>query len=309
MIASGAQYKTARFMLPPEVRVVEMSINDSWCRDSAPSFVKNDKTGEVRGVDWQYNAYGGLQDGHYFPWDKTGQIAGKICESEWMHSYQAPLTVEGGAIHTDGEGTLMSTEAVLCNANRNPDLSKEEITQILCDYCGVTKVIWLPVGLPTDVTGGHIDDLACWVAPGEVLLQWTDDPENENYAVIQDTYERLSRETDAKGRALKIHKMIQPANPILLTEEEVQNYDLAEYEVDIEEGYEQVGSYINFLLGNGLVIVPAYGDPNDAAAVETLARLFPDREVVQLQNAREIAIGEGIIHCISHEQPAAGVAK
>ncbi|SFK97229.1 agmatine deiminase [Shimia haliotis] len=306
VIASGDQYKTARYMLPDNVRVVEMSVNDSWCRDSAPSFVKNDKTGEIRGVRWQYNAYGGLEDGHYFPWDKTAQVSGKICETEWLDSYIAPLTVEGGAIHTDGEGTLMTTEAVLCNSNRNPGLTKEEITEQLCDYCGVQKVIWLPAGLPTDVTGGHIDDLACWVAPSEVLLQWTEDPDDESYEVIQDAYKRLCRETDAKGRTLKVHKMLQPKNPIVVTKEEVENYDLAEYEIEIEEGFQQTGSYINFLLGNGVVIVPSYDDPNDDDAVKTLTGLFPDREVLKLTNAREIALGGGIIHCITHEQPAAG---
>lgn len=308
VIASSEQYKTARFMLPPEVRVVEMAINDSWCRDSAPSFVVNDETGEVRGVDWQYNAYGGLEDGHYFPWDKTAQVAGKIAEYEWMDAYQAPLTVEGGAIHTDGSGTLLTTEAVLCNDNRNPGKSRDEVTELLREYCGVKKVIWLPRGLPADVTGGHIDDLACWVAPGEILLQWTDDPEHENYEVVHEAWDILSGETDAKGRNLVVHKMIQPLNPIVLREEEVENYDLADYELDIEDGFEQCGSYINFVLGNGVVIVPSYEDPNDDAACDTLRELFPGREIVKLKDAREIAIGGGIIHCITHEQPAGRTA-
>lgn len=304
VIASCEQYKTARYMLPPQVRVIEMSINDSWARDSAPSFVINDKTGEVRGVDWGYNAYGGLEDGHYFPWDKTEQVAGKICESEWIDYYQAPIVVEGGAIHTDGEGTLMTTEAVLCNSNRNPQFTKQQVENHLKEYCGIEKVIWLPEGLPTDCTGGHIDDLACWVAPGKVILQWTDDESSENYDTVRRSYDILSTETDAKGRKLDIVKMMAPQNPIIITEEEAQNYDLAEYNLEIEDGFEQVGSYINFLIGNGVILVPSYNDPNDDLAAETLQSCFPDRQVIQLENAREIAIGGGIVHCITHEQPA-----
>ncbi|BDY05276.1 agmatine deiminase [Ferrimonas sp. YFM] len=304
VIASGDQYKTARYMLPEEVRVVEMSINDSWCRDSAPSFVINDETGEVRGVDWLYNAYGGLEDGHYFPWDKTAQVAEKICEVEWLDLYKAPITVEGGAIHTDGQGTLMTTEAVLCNRNRNPQFTKEQVEEHLKEYCGVDKVIWLPEGLATDCTGGHIDDLACWVEPGKVLLQWTDDEKSENYDIVRTAYDILSTETDAQGRKLQVVKMLAPKNPILITPEEAENYDLADYNLEIDGGFEQVGSYINFLIGNGLILIPSYDDPNDDLAVETLKGCFPGREVVKLPNAREIAIGGGIVHCITHEQPA-----
>lgn len=157
--ASEAQYDTAREMLPPQIRVVEMSSNDSWARDYMPTFVVNEE-GVRRGIDWYFNAWGGLVDGLYFPWDKDNKMARKFCDMMDADVYDArDFVLEGGSIHVDGEGTAMVTEACLLSAGRNPFLTKEQITEKLKAYLNVDKVIWLPRGIYQDETNEHVDNI------------------------------------------------------------------------------------------------------------------------------------------------------
>ena len=157
---SPAQYQNARERLPRAVRVVEMASNDAWIRDCGPTFLVNDNGG-VRAVDWTFNAWGGLVDGLYFPWDLDDQVAQKVCEIERVDSYRTDgFVLEGGSIHVDGEGTVLTTEMCLLSEGRNPDKSKEEIEQMICDYLGCEKVLWIKDGIDPDETNGHIDDVA-----------------------------------------------------------------------------------------------------------------------------------------------------
>ena len=173
--ASVRQYQNARAKLPENIRVVELESDDAWVRDCGPTVLVNDKGG-LRAVDWEFNAWGGLVDGLYFPWDKDDQIARKICEIADVDSYRTEgFVLEGGSIHVDGEGTVLTTEMCLLSEGRNPDKSKEEIEQMLCDYLGCVKVLWIKDGIAPDETNGHIDDVACFIAPGEVACIWTED--------------------------------------------------------------------------------------------------------------------------------------
>ena len=149
---------------------------DAWLRDSGPTFVTDDK-GNLRTVDWWFNAYGGFNGGLYFPWDSDLALAQKISEVAGCDRYQAPLVFEGGSITVDGQGTLLTTTDCILNPNRNPDLSQAEVESILGDYLSVDKIIWLrcDVGEETD---GHIDQLCCFARPGEIVLSWTDDEES-----------------------------------------------------------------------------------------------------------------------------------
>jgi agmatine deiminase len=300
--ASTGQYGNARRVLPPEVRVVEMNTDDAWFRDTGCAFVVNDK-GEVRGVDWIFNAWGGLEGGLYFPWDKDDQVAQKMLEIENLHRYRAPLVAEMGGIQCDGEGTLLTTEQFVLNSNRNPDLSKADVEKIFYDYMSTEKVIWLPRGCKFDETDGHIDDLACWVAPGELLMQWTDDRDDPQYEIYQEAYAILSNTTDAKDRELKIHKIQQPT-PISLTAEEAAGLDHREGTWDREEGLKICASYINYYVGNSVVVVPEFGDPMDQPAQETLRGLFPNHSIIGVENAREILLGGGNIACVTQPQYA-----
>ncbi len=302
MGVSTRQFQNARNQLPEYIRVVEISYNDSWMRDCGPIFVKNDKD-EVRVVNWQFNAWGGLYDGLYFPWDLDDQVPVKIAEMELLDRYDAPMILEGGAVNVDGEGTLLTTEECLLSPGRNPHLSKAEIEVHLSDYLNVQKIIWLARGMDPDETNGHVDGICCFARPGVVLLNWTDDPKNPHYEIVHDAFERLNNERDAKGRKLEIHKLLS-APPRMITKGESEGVDIVKGTKPRQEGDKLGSSYINFFIANGGIIVPAYGDEHDRLVVETLARVFPDREIVSVPDAREISLGGGNIHCITQQQPS-----
>jgi len=300
MMASARQYANARARLPDGVRVVEISSNDSWARDVGASFLVNDE-GELRGVDWPFNAWGGLKNGLYFPWDLDDAVAGKMLEIERAPRYLAPMINEGGAIHVDGEGTVLVTEACLLSDDRNPGMTRREVERTLKDYLGAAHVIWLGQGVPHDETGGHVDNLACFVRPGVVLLTWCDDPVDPHYAVSRDAEARLLAATDAKGRKIAVERIPMPT-PMSYSTEEAAGLDPTNAQLAWKAGQRLAGSYVNFLIVNGAIIAPAFGCETDQPARVVLSRLFPDREIVMLPG-REILLGGGNIHCITQQQP------
>jgi len=301
MLASARQYANARATLPAGVRVLEMSSNDAWARDMGTSFLTGPR-GELRGVDWHFNAWGGLGSGLYFPWDLDDQIAAKMLEVERASRYRAPIVLEGGAIHVDGEGTLLTTEACLLDQNRNPGATRESMAAVLEAYLGVRQVIWLGQGVPEDETGGHIDNLACFVKPGVVLLSWCDDPADPHYAVSRDAEARLLAARDAAGRPIQVERIPMPA-PMAYTKAEIAGLDRMDLRTLREPGVRLAGSYVNFYIANGAIIAPSFGTATDEPARAVLARLFPEREIVMIPG-REILLGGGNIHCITQQQPA-----
>lgn len=300
---SAEQYENARARLDhANIRLVEISTDDAWVRDTGPTFVTNGQ-GEVRGVDWTFNAWGGFDGGLYSPWNRDDQVASKILEIERSKRYRTEgFVLEGGSIHVDGEGTLITTEECLLNRNRNPHLSREEIEAVLSQHLAVDKVIWLPDGLFNDETDGHVDNFCCYVRPGEVLLAWTDDESNPNYARCQAAMGVLQATKDAKGRELIVHKMPIPG-PLHATEEECAGVDLVAGSQERSPEVRLAGSYVNFLIVNGGIIAPRFDDPMDAEAEAILSRVFPEHRVVMVPG-REILLGGGNIHCITQQQPA-----
>jgi len=300
MLVSARQWRNAREILPPSVRLIEATSDDSWCRDSGATFLVDGK-GRLRGVDWGFNAWGGL----YSPFDQDELIAAKMLEAERAPRYVAPLVLEGGSIHVDGEGTVLTTEECLLNPNRNPDLSREEIEQHLKDYLGVSKVLWLGAGLVDDETSGHIDNLACFVRPGVVALTWCEDPLDPQYAISRDAYEHLSKARDARGRALEIVRLPLPG-PLYRSASETIDIGSPTGTMSRALGERLGASYANFYIGNGFVLMPELDPKHDGEARDILGRLFPDREIVGVPT-HEIILGGGNIHCITQQQPA-GVA-
>ena len=294
------QYENAVNLLPATVRVIEVSSNDAWMRDCGPTFVVNDD-GDVRLVDWDFNAWGGLYDGLYFPWEKDQLVPGKLAQLEGVARYKAPLVMEGGSFHVDGEGTVITTEECLLSPGRNPDLSREEIEQSLRDYLGVEKVIWLAKGIDPEETNGHVDDVACFARPGVVLAAVTDDVTDWRYELLQDNLRRLRAATDARGRTFEVHTVPMPAI-MEITEEEAWGVDSAEGSIPRRPGDKTAASYLNFLIVNGGIILPTFDDPNDEVAREIIAGVFPEREVVTVAG-REIVLGGGNVHCITQQQP------
>jgi agmatine deiminase len=297
---SDQQFLNARRLLPDYVRVVELSANDAWARDYAPTFVINQQ-GVVRGVDWEFNGWGGS---YYTPYHLDNLVARKILEIERLDRYQAGMVLEGGSIHVDGQGTLITTESCLLNPNRNSNLSKEEIEAKLRAYLNVDKIIWLSRGVYLDNTAGHVDNLCCFIQPGVVAMTWTDDSSDPQYEISLEIYEQLKASTDSRGRKFEIHKIHQP-DPLYMTAEEIDNLDIIETTKARRVGDRLTASYINFYMANGGVVVPLFDDPrHDAAALETLQTLFPRREIIGIPS-RAINIGGGNIHCITMQQPHA----
>jgi agmatine deiminase len=298
--ASPTQYVIAREMLDAGIRVVEMTSNDSWIRDCGPTFVVNG-AGIVRGIDWKFNAWGGLNDGLYFPWDQDDLVGEKVTEFERDDRYAPEFILEGGSIDVDGQGTLLVTEECLLNPNRNPSKSKAEIEQVLRDYLNVATIIWLAKGVYLDETDGHVDNFCRFVAPGEVVLTWTDDHSDPQYDISARAFERLYTARDARDRKLKVHKLHQP-NPALITAEEAAGVDKVAGTLPRQAGDRLAASYVNFYIANSVIVMPVFNDPHDAVAQQLLAQVFPGRRIVTVPG-REILLGGGNVHCITQQEP------
>ena len=300
VLVSAAQYVNARERLPLHVRVVEMSNNDAWVRDTGPSFVVNE-SGELRAVSWQFNAWGGLRGGLYFPWDADDMVGPKVCDLERVQRYLPDLILEGGSIDVDGEGTVLTTEECLLNPNRNPDLGREEIEEVLRTHLGALSIIWLPRGVHLDETDGHIDNFARFAAPGVVMLTWTDDPDDPQWEISNEALTILEETVDATGRRVEVVKLHQPG-PITITAEEAAGVDAVAGSLPRVAGERLAGSYVNSYIGNGIVVLPVFDDPHDAAAIATYEQLFPDRRIIPVPG-REILLGGGNVHCITQQVP------
>ncbi|MGK9169673.1 agmatine deiminase family protein [Inquilinus limosus] len=261
------------------IDVVSMEIDDSWLRDSGPTFLL-DRNGHLAGAHWRFNAWGQK----YQPYSRDAVVAKRILKHVGARRFRAPFVLEGGAIHVDGEGTVLTTEQCLLNPNRNPDVTKAQVEQNLRDWLGVSTVIWLPEGLEDDETDGHIDEIACFVRPGVVLALSTDNKSDGNFDVLQTNLDILRSARDAKGRPLQVIEVPQPAR-------------------QEHRGKRLSLSYINFYIANGGVVMPAFDVAEDERAFRIIRDAFPNRRVVQV-HARDIFLGGGGIHCITQQQPA-----
>ncbi len=296
--AAAGQIERARELLPPAVRVVELATDDAWMRDIGPTFLLDGAGGGGRrGVDWRFNAWGGL----YEHWERDEAAAQRVLEIEGDGRYRAPLVLEGGSIHVDGEGTVLTTEECLLNPNRNPDLDRAEIERLLCEYLGASKVIWLGRGLPNDETDGHVDNLACFVAPGVVLLTHTDDRDDELYDVCADARRRLEAARDARGRRLEVIPIHAPGR-LEIEPHEAAGVSSVAGTLPRRAGERMAASYVNFYPANGRVVFPLLDPARDERAAAVLGKCFPGREVVGVPG-REILLGGGNVHCITQQVP------
>lgn len=260
------------------VNVVPLTFDDAWLRDMGATFLIN-KQGACAGVAWQFNAWGGVHPDHA----QDATFARRLVEYLDFPCYSAPFVLEGGAFHVDGEGTLLTTEACLLNPNRNPHLNRSDYETLLCDYLGVSKIVWLGHGLHDDETSGHVDNIACFARPGVVLALTCSDPQDSNYTALRDNIHRLRLATDAKGRKFEVVEIEQPAR---------RDYKSERLAL----------SYLNFYIANKGVVMPSFADPADQAALDILRQVFPTRQVVSVP-ALDLIHGGGGIHCITQQQP------
>lgn len=274
--------KVKDFFVGRQVGFLPIEHNDSWIRDNGPTFVIDDD-GNVAGVNWIFNAWGGK----YAHWDKDDLVAQKILDFYNIKVFNAPLVMEGGSFHVDGEGTLITTEQCLLNPNRNHELTKAQIETNLKNYLNIEKIIWLDRGLSGDETDGHVDNVACFAAPGKIIMQVCNDPSDENFKITRENLEILQNSTDAKNRKFEIIPIEQPP--------------MMEY-----EGSRLTLSYLNFYLVNGGIVLPVFGgiaEKTDKLAIKTLQASFPDRKIKTVNGTAVITEG-GNVHCTTQQMAA-----
>lgn len=251
---------------------------EPWCRDHGPIVLKKGSDRAI--VDWGYNAWGGK----YPPYDLDDQIPTRIADYLKLPVFQNPTVMEGGSIDVNGEGTLLTTESCLLNLNRNPHLSKSQIEQQLCDYLGVTKILWLGDGIEGDDTDGHVDDLTRFVDRRTVVTIIEEDPQDVNYERLVENRKRLEKMSNAQGEPLLIIDLPTPG--------------IIEF-----EGQRLPASYANFYIANGVVLLPIFEHRNDQRAIDILQKIFPNRRVIGIPSLNLIW-GLGAYHCITQQIPA-----
>lgn len=264
------------------LRILHKSVNDVWARDSGPIFVKKDNDERVRLTNWEFNSWGGK----YEPWEDDNQIPEFISEKFNVARYSPGKVLEGGSVETNGEGLFLTTESVLLNPNRNPELSRTEIESCLHDYLGAEKIIWLKEGLRGDDTDGHIDDLTRFVNSNTVITSLTEDELNPNHQILYNNLSILLKSTDLSGNPLNVITLPLPDTKISDT---------------TVDGSDHVpSSYANFYIANGAVLVPMYDSRTDQQALDIIKTLFPKRTIEGIE-CNHLVWGQGSIHCITQQ--------
>ncbi len=264
------------------IEYLEIPHNDAWCRDNGPTFIRDEER-HLSAINWKFNAWG--EKYPHFILDN--EVAPKLLKHFKIPYKDVPIVLEGGSIHVDGEGTLLTTKECLLNKNRNPHLTQEQIENEVRQALNVSKIIWLNRGLSGDETDGHVDNIACFAKPGVVIIQTCEDPGDDNYEITKENLSILENSTDAKGRKPRIIKIPQPP---------VRYY----------QGERLTLSYLNFYFVNQGIILPIFGGDaaeTDRKAKEVLGEIFPDRKIVTINGMSIIKEG-GNVHCITQQMPA-----
>ncbi len=264
------------------VRIHFNPTDDAWVRDHGPIYVVRDRDGKrERAInDWGYNAWGNK----YPPYLNDDVVPSRIAEEMGEALFKPGIVMEGGSLDVNGRGSLITTEACLLNPNRNPHLNRDQIEEYMRDYLGVSHILWLGDGIAGDDTDGHVDDLTRFVSPDTVVTVIEDDPQDENYEVLKDNYDRLLRMKDELGNPLRVIELPMPG-PLYF------------------DGQRLPASYANFYIANKSVLVPAYRHENDEKACAILQKIFVDRQVIAI-DCVELIWGLGSIHCVTQQQPA-----
>jgi agmatine deiminase len=280
---AGANLDRVRFHRWPTDRV--------WTRDSGPIFVRNAE-GNAAITNWRFNAWAKYDD-----WKLDDQLPGRVKEllhlPEWQPTieledgFKQRIVLEGGSIDTDGAGTLLTTEECLLSEvqQRNPGVSRERLEQVFSDYLGIDRVLWMGCGIAGDDTHGHVDDITRFAGADTIVTAIEPDTTDANHAPLAENLERLKSARTAEGKQYNIVELPLP-RPVIFRSQRLP------------------ASYANFYIANGLVLVPTFHDKNDRVALNILAEVFPEREVIGI-HAVDLVWGLGTLHCMTQQQPAA----
>lgn len=281
MIARPDLVAMASIYCGPGITVLPMAHDDSWTRDTGPSFLL-DGRGGLGGVAWQFNGWGEVHTDH----GQDGQMARRILDHVGARRYDGGIVLEGGAIQVDGEGTCLAGLATVLDPRRNPGLGRGEAEAVLMAHLGVERVIWVPHGLVEDETGGLLENVACFARPGTVLALTTDDKADANQGRLAENLDVLRAATDARGRSLEVLILPQPKA------------------AKRRDGSRLPLSHLSCYLANGAVVMPRLADAADSAAAKLFAQAWPGREIVEV-DALEIVEGGGGLRSIALPQPSA----
>ncbi len=260
------------------VRFYHIPTNEPWCRDHGPTFLIRNKKLAV--VDWDYNSWGGK----YLPCELDNAVPQQIADTLGLQVFRPGIVMEGGSIDVNGSGSLLTTTSCLLNQNRNPHLTKKQIEKYLCDYLGVTNILWLSEGIAGDDTDGHIDDLSRFTDPTTIVTAIENNKKDVNYEILQNNRLRLCKMRDENGHLFRIVDLPMP-KPVRY------------------KGERLPASYANFYIANEIVVVPTYRDKdNDGLACEVLTSLFPDRKIINIDST-DLIWGLGSFHCLTQQQP------
>ena len=255
-------------------------LNDVWFRDNGPLFIRN-AAGRVALTDWEFNAWGEK----YAPWDDDDRVPEAVGKLLAMKRFTVPVIMEGGSLELNGQGVCLTTRSCLLSQQRNPNLSETDLEEVLRGALGVKHVVWLERGLEGDHTDGHIDTIVRFTGDQSIVCAVTEDEEDANYTPMQRNLTHLKTLRNHEGNPYDVTELPLPK----------KRRDFA--------GVRLAPSYANFYVGNGFVVVPQYGDENDARALAILTPLFPGREVIGL-SSRALITGGGSFHCVTQQQPA-----
>jgi agmatine deiminase len=269
------------------VRFHRWPTNRVWTRDSGCAFVLDEGAAGISAMKWRFNAWA-----KYPNWQHDEKIGSRMAEAAGASEIQPTfgskrVVLEGGSIEVNGSGTLITTEECLLSRlqQRNPGMKKKDYENVFAQYLGATNVVWLGSGIVGDDTHGHVDDITRFVSPDTVVTCVDADPSSENYEALRENIRRLRDATTEDGKPLVTIDLPMPA-PVYF------------------EGRRLPASYANFYIANEIVLVPVFNDPNDRVALDILADLFPDRDVVPIY-CGDLIWGFGAIHCMTQQQPAA----
>lgn len=261
-----------------------------WTRDSGCTFIESNSS--LSAVNWRFNAWA-----KYPNYKNDQKIGARMANAADAHEPASPargktrVVLEGGSIDSNGRGTLLTTEECLLSTtqHRNPAMKKKDYEKVFAEYLGITKVIWLGSGIAGDDTHGHVDDITRFVSPDTVVTAVESEPSDPNYEPLRANVQRLREAVDQNGNPLAIVELPMPG-PVIF------------------EGRRLPASYANFYIANGLVLVPVFNDPNDRVALDILADLFPDRDVIGIYSG-DLIWGFGAMHCMTQQQPAIPVTR
>lgn len=276
MLCDASSQSRAKKQLSSQIECWVFAYDDAWLRDSGPIFIR-DSSGELCITGWNFNGWGD----RFRPWKQDQTLASRIAQELQLEYVKANIIAEGGALHVDGQGCLLTTEQCLLNHKRNPNLKQVDIEAELLRLTGAERIIWLRAGLEDDHTDGHVDELACFARPGTVLLSGCNDESDPNHMIVTSARRRLQN----SDTAFDIIDLPQPDTRYM------------------SDGSRLTLSYINFYLANQVLIMPGFDQArHDSNAKAILAEQFPERDVYQIPTL-PVAIGGGGVHCITQQQP------